>query len=260
MNFVISKSLLSAVCVEIVMNKNLVLEPLAEDWDRALAVVAHPDDMEYGAASAVARWTSQGKQVSYLLMTRGEAGIDSIAPEEAGPLREAEQIAGALEVGVSEVEFLDYQDGSIEYSLSLRRDITRVIRRYRPEVLITINHNLMFGGARLNMADHRWVGLAVLDAARDAGNRWIFRELLEEGLEPWDKVKMVCIGGSPNPTHAVDVTQFIDKGINSLKQHRAYIDNLSVDFNPDEFLRGNSSGTGKLFGSEYAVGFEVIWI
>ena len=99
-----------------------------------------------------------------------------------------------------------------------------------------------------------------MDAARDAGNRWIFRELLEEGLEPWDNVKMVCIGGSPNTTHAVDVTQFIDKGINSLKQHRTYIDNLSFDFNPDEFLRGNSAGTGKLFGTEYAVGFEVIWI
>ena len=242
------------------MNEQLRLETMPESWDRALAVVAHPDDLEYGAASAIARWTSQGKHVAYLLITRGEAGIDSIVPVETGPLRELEQRASASEVGVHSVEFLDYQDGVIEYGLPLRRDITRVIRRHRPELLITINHQLTFGGSRLNMADHRWVGLAVLDAARDAGNRWIFRELLKEGLEPWDKVKMACIGGSPNPTHAVDVTQFIDKGINSLRQHHTYIANLHSDFNPDEFLRRVSSETGKLFGCKYAVSFEVIWI
>ncbi len=242
------------------MDNGIKLEPMPENWDTALAVVAHPDDLEYGAASAVARWTAQGKRIAYLLLTRGEAGIDSIAPEEAGPLREAEQRASASEVGVQDVEFLDYQDGIIEYSKFLRRDIARAIRIYRPEMLITINHGLYFSGSRLNMADHRWVGLAVLDAARDAGNRWIFPELLEDGLEPWGKVAMVCIGGSLNPTHAVDVTQFIDKGVNSLRRHETYIKNLQSDFNPDEFLRKMSSETGELFGCKYAVSFEVIWI
>jgi LmbE family N-acetylglucosaminyl deacetylase len=236
------------------------LQFLPEDWDRALAIVAHPDDLEYGAASAIARWTSQGKEISYLLVTRGEAGIDSLSPEEVGPLREAEQRRAADLVGVGNVQFLDYQDGMIEYNLDLRRDMCRTIRRYSPEILITLNYHLTWGGTVLNMADHRWVGLAVLDAARDAGNRWIFSELLEEGLEPWHDVKMVCISGSPQPTHAVDVSSSLDKGIASLKAHEVYIKNLSGDFDPETFLRESASGTGKRVGCEYAVSFEVIQI
>jgi LmbE family N-acetylglucosaminyl deacetylase len=236
------------------------LKPLDENWERALAVVAHPDDLEYGAASAVARWTAQGKQVSYLMVSRGEAGIDSMPPEETGPLREEEERVSAHLVGVETVEFLDYQDGVIEYGLPLRRDIARAIRRHRPNVLVTLNFQLTFGGPELNMADHRWVGLAVLDAARDAANRWIFTELLQEGLQPWGGVKTVCIFGSPKADHAVDVTDYLDKGIASLKAHKAYIENLSGDFDPEAFLRNNASATGNRFGCSYAVGFEVMKI
>ena len=92
-----------------------LLPALPEDWDRCLAVVAHPDDIEYGTASAVARWTAQGKQVTYLLATRGEAGIDGMHPDQAAPLREEEERAGAREVGVDVVEFLDHRDGVVEY-------------------------------------------------------------------------------------------------------------------------------------------------
>src|SRR5262249_7289737 len=113
------------------------LAALPEDWDRALAVVAHPDDLEYGDACTVARWTSQGKQVHYLLVTRGEAGIDDMPPEEVGPLREIEEHRSAAEVGVSRVEFLAYPDGVVTYRLPLRRDIARAMRRYRPNVVIT---------------------------------------------------------------------------------------------------------------------------
>jgi len=236
------------------------LKPLDENWERALAVVAHPDDLEYGAASAVARWTAQGKQVSYLMVSRGEAGIDSMPPEETGLLREEEERVSARLVGVETVEFLDYQDGVIEYGLPLRRDIARAIRRRRPDVLVTLNFQLTFGGPELNMADHRWVGLAVLDAARDAANRWIFPELLQEGLQPWGGVKTVCIFGSPKADHAVDVTDYLDKGIASLKAHKAYIENLSGDFDPEAFLRNNASATGNRFGCSNAVGFEVMKI
>lgn len=236
------------------------LAPLSEDWERGLAVVAHPDDLEYGAASAIARWTSQGKEIGYLMVTRGEAGIDSMSPQEVGPLREAEEEMAARHVGVCSVDFLDYRDGVIEYGLTLRRDITRAVRRLRPHILITLNHHLTWNGTMLNMADHRWVGLAVLDAARDAGNRWIFPELLEEGLEPWNGVRTVCVSASPRPTHAVDVTPFIDKGIASLKAHRVYIENLDSDFDPEAFLRQNAAGTGKRFGCQFAVSFEVIKI
>jgi len=242
------------------MYKRDRLETLPENWDKALAVVAHPDDLEYGAGAAIARWTSQGKEVIYLLVTRGEAGIDSMAPEEVGLLRVAEEKDSAKEVGVHTVEFLDYHDGVIEYGLPLRHDIARAIRRHHPDLLITINHQLTFDENRLNMADHRWVGLAVLDAARDAGNRWIFRELLEEGLEPWGNVKMVCITGSPDATHAVDVTSFIDRGISSLKKHEVYIKNLPTSFVPEEFLRRRASAAGTLLGCKYAVAFEVILV
>ena len=242
------------------MQETNQLQIVPETWQRAMAVVAHPDDLEYGSASAIARWTSQGKNVTYLLMTRGEAGIDSMTPEEAAPLREAEERASAEVVGVDVVEFLDYKDGIIEYGLPLRRDITRHIRKHRPEVLITGSHHLLWSRGNLNMADHRWAGLAVLDAARDAGNRWIFPELLEEGLEPWGKVGMVLVGGSPNATHGVDVTDFIERGVESLEKHRVYIDNLSQKTNPDELLRWNASIMGERICCEYAVGFEVIGI
>src|SRR4051812_34197191 len=111
------------------------LPALPENWQRCLAVAAHPDDIEYGTASAIARWTAQGKQVTYLLATRGEAGIDGMHPDQAGPLREAEERAGAAEVGVDAVEFLDHRDGTIEGGPALRRDIVRAIRRHRPEVV-----------------------------------------------------------------------------------------------------------------------------
>src|SRR5687767_15620128 len=93
------------------------LEPLPEDWPRALAVVAHPDDLEYGAAAAIARWTDQGKVVSYCLVTSGEAGIDTLAPDECAPLRQEEERRSAAVVGVDTVEFLRHPDGLVEASL-----------------------------------------------------------------------------------------------------------------------------------------------
>ena len=243
------------------MTQESKLQTLPEDWERALAVAAHPDDLEYGAASAIARWTSQGKEVVYLMVTRGEAGIDSMPPEEVGPLRVKEEMNSGARVGVDTVEFLDYRDGVVEYGLHLRRDIARAIRKHRPEVIITGNYHMRWGSdSPLNMADHRWVGLAVLDAARDAGNRWIFPELLEEGHEPWSGVRMVCVNGSPNRTHAVDVTDHVDKGIASLEEHRVYLDNLGRDFDVDTFLRMNLNAVGEEFGCDYAVAFEIVRI
>ncbi|MCX8250338.1 MAG: PIG-L family deacetylase [Dehalococcoidia bacterium] len=233
---------------------------LDEDWDRAVAVAAHPDDLEYGAASAIARWTDQGKEITYLLLTRGEAGIDGMHPRDAGPLREAEEVAGAAQVGVTVVDFLDYTDGVIEYGMDLRRDITRAFRKYKPDIVISGNHRLLFPSGKLNMADHRWAGLGVLDAARDAGNRWIFPELLAEGYEPWDGIRSVLTGGSGSPTHGVDVTDSLPRGIASLKEHKRYIEGLSFDFDPEEFLTWGAAAAGERLGVDYGVMFEVIGI
>src|SRR5687768_14712124 len=103
---------------------------MAEDWDRALAVVAHPDDMEYGAAAAVARWTGQGKWIGYVLVSDGEAGIRSMPPDEAGPVRRAEQTASCEVVGVTDVDFLGHPDGLIVESLDLRADLAAAVRRH----------------------------------------------------------------------------------------------------------------------------------
>ncbi len=237
------------------------LEVLPEEWDRALAVAAHPDDLEYGAASSIARWTDQGKHVEYLLITKGEAGIDSMQPEETARIRMEEEVNSARVVGVNNVEFLDHVDGAIEYGLPLRRDIARAVRKSRPDVIISMNYHMFWPGTTtLNMADHRWAGFATLDAARDAANRWIFPELLEEGLEPWGGVRMVCMSGSPHPTHAVDVTDYMDKGVASLEEHRVYIEGLGQSFDPDMFLRWGASETGYEMGWEYGVSYEVIRI
>jgi LmbE family N-acetylglucosaminyl deacetylase len=235
------------------------LPALPEDWERCLAVAAHPDDIEYGTASAVARWTAQGKQVTYLLATRGEAGIDGMHPDEAAPLREEEERAGAREVGVTVVEFLDHRDGVIEYGLGLRRDIVRAIRRHRPEVIVSGDFAVRMVGGMTNQADHRVVGLAALDAARDAGNRWIFPELADEALSPWGGVRYVCLAGAAQPTHGVDVTgEPLRRGIASLAAHAEYTKGLgAAGFEPGPFLTWAARQGGPALGVPAAVLFDV---
>lgn len=201
------------------------LAAMPGDWERALAVVAHPDDMEYGAAAAVAEWTAEGKQVAYLMVTRGEAGIDGLEPAESARVREAEQRASARRVGVASVEFLGHRDGVIEEGVPLRRDITAAVRAWRPELVVTLNHRETWGGATWNTPDHRAVGRAVLDAVGDAGNRWIFPEQLEPGgASPWSGVRWVAVAGSPEPTHAAPVGEAaVERAVASLAEHRAYI-------------------------------------
>ena len=231
------------------------LDRVPEDWDRALAIVAHPDDMEWGTAAAVARWTNQGKQVAYLLVTRGEAGIDGMTPEEAGPLRAEEERRSASVVGVDTVEFLDHPDGVVEYGLGLRRDLALVVRRHRPQLVITLNHNLTWSSGSLNMADHRNVGLAVLDAVRDAGNRWVFTDA---PTEAWDGVRMVLIAGSPGPTHGVDVTGHFEKGAASLAEHKAYLEALGIADRTQESLRATAEEAGRQLGCDLGVLFQLI--
>ncbi|MFF6996801.1 PIG-L deacetylase family protein [Streptomyces sp. NPDC008313] len=236
------------------------LLPMPEDWRRALAVVAHPDDLEYGCSAAIAGWTDGGREVAYVLASQGEAGIDTLPPDRCGPLREREQRAGARVVGVSQVDFLGHRDGVIEYGTALRRDIAAAIRRHRPELVITLNHRDTWGGSHWNTPDHVAVGRATLDAASDAGNRWIFPELTERGLEPWDGVRWVAVAGSPAPTHAVDATPGLERAVRSLLEHRTYIEALT-DEDPEtycrSFLTGNAASAEERFGGTPAVAFEL---
>ncbi|MGW4406416.1 PIG-L deacetylase family protein [Nonomuraea sp. NPDC004702] len=233
------------------------LEPMPADWQRALAVVAHPDDLEYGCASAVATWTDAGREVSYLIATRGEAGIDTLDPAACGPVREREERASAAVVGVTTVEFLDHADGVVEYGTALRRDIAAAIRRHRPELVITLNPDDTWGGTYWNTPDHRAVGRAVLDAAGDAGNRWIFPDT---DAEPWNGVRWVAVAGSNSPTHAVDVTDGLERGVRSLLEHRAYIEALT-DQAPEvyarELIEGSAREAAERFDGRPAVAFRL---
>jgi LmbE family N-acetylglucosaminyl deacetylase len=234
------------------------LKPLPEDWSKAVAIVAHPDDLEFGAAAAIARWTGQGKEIVYVMLTSGEAGIDGLEPEECRRVREAEQVESARIVGVSEVEFLGFPDGILEYGLPLRAAVAEVVRRHRPEVVITGNFRDSFGPGALNQADHIAAGRAVLDGVRDAGNRWVFPEQLTAGLEKWGGVRAVWAAGSPRARHGVDTTETFDVGVESLKAHRAYIDGLGWDdFDEREMLEGFSRMGGARMGVAFAAMFEV---
>ena len=236
------------------------LEPFDEPWSRALCVVAHPDDLEYGASVAIAHWTAEGRDVRYVLATAGEAGIDGLAPAECGPLREAEERAAAGRVGVSVVEFLGYRDGMVEGGLALRRDIARAIRRHRPELVVTGHFGLAWGaaaGGAANQADHRHVGLAALDACPRRRQPLDLPRAGEEGYEPWSGVSWLAVAGSPTTTHGVAVTaDDLARGIASLEAHAAYLAGLGGDFDVRSFLEAPCRAAGPEVGAELAVAFE----
>jgi LmbE family N-acetylglucosaminyl deacetylase len=234
------------------------MNPVPEDWQRGVVIVAHPDDIEYGMASAVAHFAGGGKELFYVLVTSGEAGIDGLPPLECGPVRVEEQRRSAAVVGVHHVEFLDHADGSVEYGLKLRHDIAAALRRLRPDVVFGLNFELTWGeSGQVNHADHRAVGLATLDACRDASNRWMF----PDAGGPWSGVRNVYIaGGRAAATHYVDVSATITSGVASLAEHRAYIDGLGGDFDPDRFVRDMAGFGGMAAGCEYAVLFQAFQI
>lgn len=237
------------------MSQTPALTALDEStFDRVLCVAAHPDDLEYGTAAAVDRWVRAGKVVTYLLVTRGEAGIDTMAPDEAGPVREQEERDGAEEVGVDVVEFLDdFRDGVVEYGLPLRRAIAREIRLRRPQLVVTTTFAHYFPGGFVNQADHRAVGVATLDARADAGNRWIFPGLVDEGLQPWQGAKVLVVA-DPEPTHFVDVSGHFEAAVASLSAHDRYLEALGADYpKPRDLLQQILGGPAELLGVEHAL-------
>jgi len=229
------------------------------DLRRVLAVVAHPDDMEYGGAAAVAVWRSRAVEVAYVLVTSGEAGIDTLEPAHARPLREAEQREACERVGVSDVRFLGFPDGTVEYGVALRRALAAEVRRFRPDTVVTGSFRETWPGGMLNQADHVATGRAVVDAARDAGNRWLFPELEQDGLAPWNGVRTVLALGSPVATHAIDVTDGFEAGVGSLEAHQQYLAALGPDApQPRQMLTDMLGGVGEQVGVQYAVPTEVL--
>ncbi len=208
--------------------------------NRVLCVAAHPDDLEYGASAAVARWTAADVSVSYLLLTAGEAGMRSRPPEEAGPLRAREQRKACAAVGVEDLLILDLPDGLLEADHMTRRHIARRIRAVQPDLVLTQPWDLEVGWG-LNHVDHRAAGLAVVDAIRDADNPWIFPELIrDENLHPWSAHWLMVAGAEPD--HLIDVTGApIRQAVSSLSAHVSYLEELSDHPDPEEMLSGMTS-------------------
>lgn len=200
--------------------------------NRVLAVMAHPDDIDFGAAGTIAGWTARGIEVSYLMVTDGDAGgFDPTVPRaDIAGTRQAEQRAAAKCAGVEDVRFLGYPDGMVEATLGLRRDLARVIRQTRPDRVVIPSPERNYERIYAGHPDHRAVGSAALDAVYpDARNPFTFTELLlKENLEAWT-VREVWISGGPNPNHYVDVTATFDRKVAALRAHvsqTAHMDGL----------------------------------
>ncbi|WBB66477.1 PIG-L deacetylase family protein [Micromonospora sp. WMMD812] len=206
--------------------------PLLSDVHRALAVFAHPDDVEFGCAGTIAGWVDEGIEVAYLIATRGDAGgFDETERAEMPRLREAEQRAAAAAVGVRQVEFLDgYADGTLAPTLGLRRDITAMIRRFRPDRVLTSSPlrrwEQLTGPSH---PDHLAIGEATTCAIYpDARNRFAHPDLLAEGLEPW-VVREVWYAGGPGPDHIVDMTDRFDRKVAAMRAHRSQTGHFDVE-------------------------------
>jgi LmbE family N-acetylglucosaminyl deacetylase len=193
---------------------------------RVLLIVAHPDDADFGSAGTVAQWTDAGIEVSYCIVTNGDAGGSepSVARSEIAAIRQAEQTAAAKQVGVHDLHFLGYPDGRVEATIGLRRDLARVIRLLRPDRVVCPSPERNYVRMGTSHPDHRAVGSAALDAVYpDSRNPFAFPELLaEEKLEPWT-VREVWIAGGPTPTNYVDITETFGRKIAALRCHASQI-------------------------------------
>lgn len=220
--------------------------------ERVLCVVAHPDDMEYGGSAAIAEWTARGIEVSYLLLTAGEAGIRNMDPADVRPLRAAEQRAGCDVVGVTRLTILDFPDGLLEPTLALREAICREIRIVRPQLVFTMSWDLEAGWG-LNHADHRATGISVVDAVRDADNPWLFTDQLASGeLAAW-KASWLCVT-MYRPQHAIQVSaESLEKGVASLEAHSDYLAAIPDHPAPRDLITGILTGGGEAAGVPYAL-------
>jgi LmbE family N-acetylglucosaminyl deacetylase len=224
---------------------------------KAMVIVAHPDDIEFSSAGTVARWVQAGSEVIYVLVTSGDVGIAKLelTRAQAAEIREAEQIAAAEVVGVKEVIFLREPDGAVENTMSLRKRLVREIRRYKPEVVICGDPTTLFvNGSYINHPDHRAVAWAAIDAIFPAaGQPHLFEELAQEGLTA-HKVRKVYVNGFGGGDIYVNITDTIDLKIAALRKHVSQMG----DWDPEPMLRQWSAEAAKGKEMEYAESYRVI--
>ena len=222
---------------------------------RAMVVVAHADDAEWGCSGTVAKWCSQGWEVVYVLCTDGSKGTEDpeLTGEELAKIRQREQLEAGKVLGLRQVVFLGYEDAMLQPSLELRRDITREIRRYRPDILICLSPlRHLNGDGYIGHPDHLASGEAALSAVfPSARDRLTFPELLEEGLKP-HKVSEVWVMDQGNEDQFVDVTDYMDTAIAALQAHSSQVEEEDVA----KHMRNWRSRTGKKVGFPYAEAFK----
>lgn len=226
----------------------------------AMSIHAHPDDQDFTVAGTLAKWARHGCQIVSVIVTSGDAGSNDPAKEAAykprlAALREGEQSAANQVLGVKETVFLHYPDGEVVASIALRKDLTRLIRRYKPEVVVTGDPTAWFYGSDyINHPDHRAAAEAAAYAVfPSAGTRMIFTELLEEGLQPHD-VKRLYVHGNEKPDTWIDISETIEVKIEALKKHLSQKDTHEVDARMREWAE--EEGKGK--GLKYAESFRVM--
>jgi len=228
---------------------------------RILVITAHPDDVDFGAAGTVARWTQAGIEVTYCVVTDGDAGGSdpSISRSDMSALRRVEQTAAAKQVGVHDVRFLGYPDGQVEATIGLRKALARVIRQVRPDRVISPSPDRNYARTGSSHPDHRAVGSATLDAVYpDARNPFAFPDLLaDEGLQAWT-AREVWIAGSPTPNHYVDITATFPRKIAALRAHESQVGDRE---GLEDFLRGwlaRAAAQGGLPEGRLAEAFQVL--
>ena len=191
-----------------------------------LFIAAHPDDPEFFAGATLARWAAEGNTVSYVIVTGGHKGTDrtDITPHELAALREVEQRNAAAVLGVSNICFLHYVDGELSNTLELQRDLAREIRRVKPAIIVTTDHQTVHNGSRgINHSDHRVMGMAVCDAVFPASNnRMYFPELLAEGFELFYP-KEIYFAGPVAPNTWVDVGDYLGLKARAVCEHRSQV-------------------------------------
>lgn len=221
-----------------------------------MGVAAHPDDLDFGASGTMARYAAEGATAYYLILTDGSKGSDdpNISSPELIKIRQAEQRAAAKTLGVKDVFFLSYEDGALEVSLDLKQDIVRIIRRVKPDVVVTMDPAMLYSVERgfINHPDHRAAGQAALDAVYPlARDRLTFPELMAEGLEP-HKTSSVLLVNFDQQNFFVDITDTIEQKMQALAAHASQMPDLAET---QAFMRALAARAGTQAGTKYAEGF-----
>jgi LmbE family N-acetylglucosaminyl deacetylase len=229
----------------------------ARPFDRALVVIAHPDDAEFGGAGTIARWVDAGTRVTYLVVTDGASGSTDpeMTRERLIAIRAEEQRAACAKLGVTNVEFLGYRDGYLEPSIDVRRTITAAIRRHQPEAIMTLNPAVRWSSSGyINHPDHRAVGDLVLHSINPAAPTRLWDPtLIDEGLEPWDVAELWLMGFDEGRVR-VDIAGTFDRKAAALRAHVSQLNG----WDPEPRLREWARGLGQDVGVEFAEAFTVL--